>query len=131
MPSNYIRNTRKSQTGGVLIESIIAMVILGILTAGPAYVMARANLVSTSTRTQIMAISQMKNLMHREGASLCTNQAAPQIRINEALVEIQVLCTQVNWIKVGPVFVENIAPAIRLSMTDDAFFDGQPLSVGD
>jgi Tfp pilus assembly protein PilE len=131
MPSNSIRNTQKSQTGAVLIESIIAMVIVGILTAGPAYVMARANFVSTSTRTQIMAISQMKNIIYREGASLCTNPAAPQIRINEALIKVKVLCTQISWIKVGPVFLDNITPAITLTLTDDALFDGQPLSVGD
>ncbi len=129
MRCSCTRHGRRAVAGEVLFESIIAMVIVGILAGGPAYLMARAIAIGAYSDIQIQAISQMRNLLEVQGASLCTTSVPPTIVIQGRAMPLTVSCTNTVAATVGHLFVRSGVPIITLSLTDNDLLGGQTLAV--
>lgn len=115
----------------MLMDSIIAMVVVGILAAGPGYLMAKANRLSANAKTQVQAIGQMQNLLATQSDSLCEENTAHAITIGGLSRVVEVTCTEVEFIQVDGQSVQGGNPAISLTLRDDGLFDGQVLHVSE
>lgn len=129
MRSYCIRHRQRAVKGEVLFESIIAMLVVGILAGGPAYLMASASAMGAYSDIQIQAIGQMRDLLAVQGQSLCTTPVPPAIVIQGRARSLTVSCTGAVAVTIAHISVQSSAPTISLSLTDDNLLGGQTLVV--
>lgn len=119
----------RKQTGDMLIESIVALGIVGIIAVGPAYVTSRTSVSQFQNNMHAQVVGKMRNLLHDSGSSLCVN-APPPITLADKTLDIQVTCSPLvaSSVTVGGVAVNltgsTIEKKVSLSVTNVALFGG-------
>ena len=114
----------------MLIESIVAMGLVGIIAMGPAYVASRSAVAQRQAQHQTQAVMQLKNLIKNNGADLCTVSPAPAIAVGSTSLTATVTCeaTTASAITVGGVAVDltgtEVAKSVRLAVSNQSLFGG-------
>lgn len=126
------RARKSAQRGSMLVESLVAMGLVGILAAGPAYMMSKVTAYGAQNHTEIQSIVSMRNILATQSADLCTQSAAPLMNLNGNEVKLAVHCELPEQITVGPVTVVAAKPKISLSVVDERIFgSSRPLVVSE
>ncbi len=118
MTVNFIsqrrRQTLKPQRGGILIESLIGMLILGIIGGGIMHTTARMTVAQRDMTAQNIAVSQMRSILMTGavgGAKVCDN--APNIQVPGSANPVAVTvkgCAAVEM-KINGIKIDNVALA--------------------
>ena len=70
------RRSRCTERGDVLLESMISMIIVGLIVSGSVYTLARANKLQYHAALRAQVVDQLRALVVTQGVSLCgTTQA--------------------------------------------------------
>lgn len=79
----------------MLLESIIAMAMVGIIAAGPAYIASRATVSQTQTNMHAQAAMQLRNLLQARGEDLCPDSlnTIPSITVGTTSLAVTPSCT--------------------------------------
>lgn len=126
MIANFINQRRsqlhKLQRGGILIESIIGMLILGIVGGGIMHTTARMTVAQRDMTVQNIAVSQMRNILMTGGVGgvkVCDDAPSLQVPGNQNPVAVTVKgCAavemKINGIKIdGTTLAEQKVNAVR------------------
>jgi Tfp pilus assembly protein PilV len=128
--SSKVARKKRSQAGDMLIEALVAMGLVGVIAMGPAYVASRSAVAQRQAQYQTQAVMQLKNLIKRNGADLCTMSPTPAIVIGTTSLTPTVTCTATTSspITVGGVAVDitgtEVAQSVRLAVSNQPLFGG-------
>ena len=126
------RNSKTSQRGSMLLESVVAMGLAGILAAGPAYVMSKVIASSVRNQLETQSIVSMRNLLSAQSTGLCNPGNEPTINLNGSAVTLEVHCEAPQQVIVGPVTVTAAKPKVSLSLSSERSFGSpRPLVVSE
>lgn len=121
---------RSRQIGDMLLESIVAMGMVGIIAAGPAYITSRASVSQTQSNMHAQAVMQLRNLLQTQGSVMCTGTIAP-ITVGVTSLAVTPTCTVLGGgaaITIAGQAVDldgtTIEKSVSLSVTSAALFGG-------
>jgi len=125
---------RSRQIGDMLLESMVAMAVVGIIASGPAYIMSRATVSHGQSNAHAQAATQLRNLLQEHGNDLCTTAPAP-ITVNGVSLTVTVTCAPLSadTIKVGGevvVLSTAVANSVVLSVESAIFGGNQKIVIG-
>ena len=132
MPKRFIDRTakRSRQIGDMLLESMVAMGVAGVIAAGPAYIASRAAVSQTQTNMHAQAIIQLRNLLQTQGSAVCFG-TAPVVTVGVTNLTVTPTCTSLSGsstITVAGKAVDltgtSIEKSVSLSVTSAALFGG-------
>ncbi|MBT2119823.1 type II secretion system GspH family protein [Dyella sp. LX-66] len=126
---------RRRQRGDVLLESLIAVLITAIIGAGTAYMTTRLTISAKDQRLEGIAAQQMRELLQRYGASLCTggaNQGLAKLRSHDGeLTDLQVICADGAARTVNGISVQGTTQVLLCTSADPAGSSSAPsIAVG-
>jgi len=119
----------------VLLESLIAVLLTAIIGAGTAYMTTRLAISAKDQRLEGIASQQMRELLQRYGASLCSggaNQGLAKLRGHDgALTELQVICADGAARMVNGISVQGTTQVLLCTSADPVGHAGAPaIAVG-
>lgn len=99
--STYAEATPGKHRGGMLIESLVGLLIMGIVGAGTVHITARMNASQQQMALQDIAVREMRDLLMRHGSGgaldLCSGSHEIQLSQNHEPIPISVAgCTPVD-----------------------------------
>lgn len=99
--SNSCEPRRATQRGDILLESLIGVLLAGILGAGIAHVASRISAGQYEAKTEQIVVERLRDRLQRDGVTLC--DAAPfAIDLSrEARAEVSVECSPPDKLEVG------------------------------
>lgn len=122
--------SRFQQTGDMLLESIVALGIVGIVAMGPAYIASRSAVAQRHAQFHAQAVSQLKSILKTNGASLCDASPAPSISVASTTLATSVTCSDLSagGITVNGVDVVTagtpIEKSVQIAVTSQTLFGG-------
>ena len=135
-----LRSTDRAERGDALLEALVGVLLSAVLVLGAAYTATRIAMSQSQSRTQAMAITQLRNLLQEtaDTSAWCQGASPPAIRIRPADASLAPIdlavtatCTTPAGVTLGSVSITPPA-RVKLSVTSRSLFGGAgTLVVGD
>lgn len=124
------RGRRSRQIGDMLLESMIAMGMVGIIAAGPAYITSKASVSQRQSNLHAQAVMQLRNQLQGQGSAMCPSTTST-ITVGVTDLTVTPTCTELDngaTITIAGKTVEldgtTIEKRVSLSVTSAALFGG-------
>lgn len=99
--SNFCKPPRAAQRGDVLLESLIGVLLTGILGAGIAHVASRISVGQHDAKLENLVVERLRDRLQREGLTLCDAPALPIALTQEVEAAVSVDCKRMEDAEVG------------------------------
>ncbi len=92
---------RASQRGDILLESLIGVLLTGILGAGIAHVASRISVSQYEAKLENIVVERLRDRLQRDGVTLCDGSALSIDLTQEAKAAVSVECEAQEKLEVG------------------------------
>ncbi|MFZ2753433.1 MAG: hypothetical protein WAZ48_08285 [Lysobacteraceae bacterium] len=99
--SNFYKPRRAAQRGDILLESLIGVLLTGILGAGIAHVSSRISVGQHDAKLENIVVERLRDRLQRDGLTLCDAPALPIALTQEVKAAISVDCKRMEDAEVG------------------------------
>lgn len=99
--SNFCKPLRATQRGDVLLESLVGILLVGILGAGIAHVASRISVSQHDAKLENLVAERLRDRLQRDGLTLCDAPALPIDLAQDIEVAVTVDCKRTGNVEVG------------------------------